>query len=47
MGPVSGEAAAQNEVDEVEWLSPDKAAERLTYERDLEVLRSLDEALAQ
>ena len=45
--PVSGEAVPQNEVDEVEWLSPEKAAERLSYERDLEVLRSLEEALAR
>lgn len=47
LGPVSGQATAQNEVDEVEWLSPDQAAERLTYERDLDVLRSLEEALAR
>jgi len=47
MKPVAGEAAARNEVDEVEWLSPDRAAERLTYERDLDVLRSLEQALAR
>jgi 8-oxo-dGTP pyrophosphatase MutT (NUDIX family) len=34
------EARAQNEVDEVAWLTPDEAARRLTYERDLEVLES-------
>jgi 8-oxo-dGTP pyrophosphatase MutT (NUDIX family) len=47
LGPVSGEASAQNEVDEVEWVTPDKAAERLTYDRDRDVLRSLEEALAR
>lgn len=47
MRPVSEEAVARNEVDEVEWLTPDKAANRLSYERDREVLRSLDEALAR
>jgi 8-oxo-dGTP pyrophosphatase MutT (NUDIX family) len=46
MKPVAGEAAPRNEVDEVEWLSPDKAAERLTYDRDRDVLRSLEEAVA-
>ena len=41
----SGEAAPRNEVDEVAWLSRKEAAERLSYERDRGVLRSLDEAL--
>jgi 8-oxo-dGTP pyrophosphatase MutT (NUDIX family) len=47
MGPVSEEATARNEVDEVEWLGRDEAARRLTYERDLDVLRSLEEVLAR
>ena len=34
------EARAQNEVDALEWLTPDEAARRLTYERDQDVLRS-------
>jgi 8-oxo-dGTP diphosphatase len=41
MTPVSGDGIAQNEVDEVEWLSREEAADRLTHERDREVLRSL------
>lgn len=45
MTPIAGEGVAQNEVDEVEWLSRDEAAERLTYERDRAVLRSLDKSL--
>jgi len=35
------DARAQNEVDAVEWLSPDDAAARLTYDRDRAVLQSL------
>ena len=41
MTPVSGDGIAQNEIDEVEWLSREEAADRLTHERDREVLRSL------
>jgi 8-oxo-dGTP pyrophosphatase MutT (NUDIX family) len=33
-------AHAQNEVDELAWLTPDQALEHLTYKRDREVLRS-------
>jgi 8-oxo-dGTP diphosphatase len=33
-------ALPQNEVDDLVWLTPDEAGERLTYERDREVLRS-------
>ena len=40
-----GEGAARNEVDEVAWLSCDEAARRLSHERDLDVLWSLDGAL--
>ncbi|MDX6411570.1 MAG: 8-oxo-dGTP diphosphatase [Gaiellaceae bacterium] len=35
------DARPQNEVDAVEWLSPDDAAVRLSYDRDRAVLRSL------
>jgi 8-oxo-dGTP pyrophosphatase MutT (NUDIX family) len=42
-----GEAQAQNEVDEVVWLAPDEAASRLSYARDLDVLRSALERLAR
>ncbi|MEJ7751273.1 MAG: NUDIX hydrolase, partial [Thermoleophilaceae bacterium] len=37
-----GEFEANDEVDEVRWVSLDKAADELTYERDREVLASLD-----
>jgi 8-oxo-dGTP diphosphatase len=37
----SGEFHPNNEVDEVAWLSPEDAERRLTYERDIAVLRSL------
>ena len=44
--PAGGDdALAQNEVDEVAWLDADEAERRLTYERDLEVLRSALERL--
>jgi 8-oxo-dGTP diphosphatase len=33
-------ARAQNEVDEVAWLSPAEAEAALTYDRDVEVLRA-------
>jgi len=45
MRPVAGDAAGQNEVDEVAWLSRDRAASRLSYERDRSVLASLDRVL--
>lgn len=45
MRPVACDAVAQHEVDEVEWLGRDRAAARLTYERDLDVLASLDRVL--
>jgi 8-oxo-dGTP diphosphatase len=35
-----GDALAQNEVDEVRWVTPDEAQALLTYERDRELLRS-------
>jgi len=33
-------ARAQNEIDEVVWLSPAEAEARLSYDRDVEVLRA-------
>ena len=39
------DACPQNEVDEVAWLPPEDAASRLTYARDLDVLRSALERL--
>jgi 8-oxo-dGTP diphosphatase len=39
------DAHGRNEVDEVAWLAPDAAERRLTYDRDLEVLRSALERL--
>jgi 8-oxo-dGTP diphosphatase len=35
-----GEFEPNDEVDAVRWLAPDKAAERLTYDRDRDVLRA-------
>jgi 8-oxo-dGTP diphosphatase len=40
--PSSGSFEPNDEVDEIEWLAPDVAAERLTYSRDWTVLRSLE-----
>ena len=34
MEPVAGEFAPTNEVDEIRWLSPEEAAELLSYDRD-------------
>jgi 8-oxo-dGTP pyrophosphatase MutT (NUDIX family) len=41
MSPVEGSFAPTPEVDEAMWLSLDEAAERLSYDRDVEILRSL------
>jgi 8-oxo-dGTP diphosphatase len=41
MRVVDGEFAKNNEVDQVEWLSPDAARARLTYERDRELAEHL------
>jgi 8-oxo-dGTP pyrophosphatase MutT (NUDIX family) len=40
----SGEFRANDEVDKAEWLSLGEAAERLTYARDREIVRSLEDA---
>ena len=41
MHPVGGEFAANDEVDAADWLSPDEARIRLTYDRDRELLGHL------
>jgi 8-oxo-dGTP pyrophosphatase MutT (NUDIX family) len=41
MRPTGGGLAFVHEVDEARWLPPPEAAELLTYERDVEVLRGL------
>jgi 8-oxo-dGTP pyrophosphatase MutT (NUDIX family) len=45
MSAEGGEAAAQSEVDEIAWLTREEAARRLSHERDLDVLWSLDGVL--
>ena len=40
---VGGTAGPSNEVDAVEWLPLPSAVERLSYERDAEVLRAIDD----
>jgi 8-oxo-dGTP diphosphatase len=40
--PSSGSFEPNDEVDEIEWLTPEQASERLTYSRDWTVLRSLE-----
>ena len=37
-----GDASVRHEVDEIAWLTREEAADRLSYERDLDVLWSLD-----
>jgi 8-oxo-dGTP pyrophosphatase MutT (NUDIX family) len=41
MTPIAGCAAGRNEVDHVAWLPLVEATARLTYQRDIAVLRSL------
>jgi 8-oxo-dGTP diphosphatase len=43
----SGHAAADNEVDEIAWLSVDDARARLSYDRDLPLLDALVAVLAR
>ena len=38
----AGEAAPQNEVDEVRWVTPAEARELLTHERDRPLLESIE-----
>jgi 8-oxo-dGTP diphosphatase len=42
MTPIAGIAAGHNEVDDVAWLPLVDATKKLTYARDVAVLRSLD-----
>ena len=42
MQPEDGEFEPTAEVDEIAWLSPADAADRLTYDRDRMLLRSVD-----
>jgi 8-oxo-dGTP diphosphatase len=39
--PEDAEATPRNEVDDVRWLTLDRALETLTYERDREIVRRL------
>ncbi len=41
MLPESGEFEPTDEVDEIAWLNPDEAVERLSYDRDRKLLGSL------
>lgn len=41
----SGAFEPHDEVDEIEWLTTDSAASKLSYERDLEVLRAIPDPL--
>ena len=41
MRPESGEFEPTDEVDEIAWLNPDEAVERLSYDRDRKLLGSL------
>lgn len=40
MRPVRGRFAANDEVDQLEWLEPKQALKRISYARDREVLKS-------
>ena len=42
MRPVYGRFEPTHEVDEIAWLSAADAADRLSYERDRAVLRSVE-----
>jgi 8-oxo-dGTP diphosphatase len=46
MEPVEGKLACRHEVDEARWVSLDEASRLLTYDRDIDLLRSLS-ALAR
>jgi 8-oxo-dGTP diphosphatase len=43
MQPVSGEFGPHQEVDEIRWLAPEAAMGKLTWARDLDVLRAFVE----
>lgn len=42
MRPAGGELAFDDEVDDARWLAPRRAAELLTYERDVPLVLALD-----
>ena len=42
--PGAGEFAPNNEVSKLEWLAPEDARERLSYERDKELTQEVEEA---
>jgi 8-oxo-dGTP diphosphatase len=44
MVPLAGDFAPTSEVDQIEWLAPEEAAVRLSYDRDGDVLRGLAKA---
>ena len=44
MTPTGGEFAANDEVDELRWLSPEAALELVDYEHDQRLIAALDEA---
>jgi 8-oxo-dGTP diphosphatase len=43
MEPESGEFAPNQEVSKLEWLTPDAARERMSYDRDMELIRAVEE----
>jgi 8-oxo-dGTP diphosphatase len=47
MSVVGGELAFDNEVADARWLGPEEAAELLTFERDVELLRDVARALGR
>jgi 8-oxo-dGTP pyrophosphatase MutT (NUDIX family) len=42
MRPLSGEFVPHDEVDEVRWVTPDEAAQELSYRRDVSLLEALE-----
>jgi 8-oxo-dGTP pyrophosphatase MutT (NUDIX family) len=44
MHPTAGELGGLNEIDDARWLPLDEAIELLSYERDRDVLRTLQES---
>jgi 8-oxo-dGTP diphosphatase len=45
MTPLSGSFTPHDEIDETRWLARDEAARRLSYDRDRDVLASVDDRL--
>src|SRR3954465_13110461 len=42
MEPIDGDFAANDEVDELRWLTPEEAEATLTYDRDRELVRAVN-----